>query len=204
MTDKDKLALVYRLMSGYTFLTLGGQRFVVDTPDTKLFNESLQKYEDSVYQNRYAEFIRGTDTANILFIHKQWSIISSEKELKEVEKSIDNAKLELFKLYGMPQTQITKMKLHLDALKVKRNRLVAIKHSLDEYTVEGYAEWEAETYLFERLVRDTEYNPVQVDPVTLGHIIKAYKKSLPSMTDFRLLARTDPWRSFWNINKDCF
>lgn len=203
MDDKEKLALVYRLMSGYTIINIGKTKYVVDTPDTLLFNESLQVYEDSLKSNRYDEFIRNKDTEDILWIHKQWSKISSAKELKELESSIETAKLNLFNVFGMPQTQVKKVRLHLQTLKQKRNSMLAIKHSLDDFTLEGYAEWEAEQFLFERLIRDTEYKPITVDAITLNKIIREYKRLLPSVSEFRLLARTDPWRSVWNVDKNC-
>ena len=204
MDDKERTALIYRLASGYTYISLGKHKFVVDTPDIHLFNEAMYIYNDTINTYKYEEFLPAAMTANVLFIHNQWSIIHSEKELKATEESIEAAKLELYNLYGMPQTQIKKTRDHLAKLQSKRNQLLNIKHSLDEYTLDGFAEWTAEMYLFSKLIRDNSFKPLEVDDVTLSYIIKAYKKSLPSMSDYRLLARTDPWRSFWSTNKDCF
>ncbi len=199
MTEKEKLALVYRITSGYTII----KNYVVDTPTDSLLNESLAVYEETLYKNRFEDLITKEFAKNVLIANGLWKP-SDDNNLVELDKSLDSAKLELYDNNGMPKGQIEAIKKRIELIKKAKDKTLAIKHSLDRYTLEGLADYNTEMYVFSKVVLNKNYETIQLNPIALEILISEYKLCWPSNTDLRLVARSEPWRSFWVMNPECF
>ena len=199
MTDKEKLALIYRVVSGYTVIG----EYIIDTPDDSLINESLAVYQDVLRKYRFEGLLLQEETEQVLMRKGLWKPVNNIN-LRELDKSLDDCKLELFNHYGMPPTQIKKVRDRLHLIKTKIIEQHNIKHSLDHFTIEGLAEKTADIYVFSKVVLDKNYNHINLPVSQLEYLMNRYKKKWASNTDMRLVARTEPWRSFWATNPSCF
>jgi hypothetical protein len=199
MTDKDKLSLIYRITSGYTII----KDYILDTATDSLWNESLEVYKDTIIKNRFEGLLLEEDTSKVLIVNGLWKF-EDDNNLLEIDKSLEDCKLELYNNYGMPSSVVKKIRNRLDIIKKLKNKQLNIKHSLDRFTVQGLAEYASEAYVFSKLVLDKNYKRVDVNPIMLDRIIMEYKTIMPSNSELRLIARSEPWRSLWSTNPDCF
>lgn len=199
MTYKEKLALIFRLTSGYTIIG----DYIIDTAGDALVNESLAVYSQSLYKNRFENLLTQEQAKDVLIINSLWKF-DDDNNLIELDKSLDNCKLELYNNYGMPASVIQQIRNRLAIIKDKKNEKLNIKHSLDKFTLEGLAEYSAELYMFSKLILDRNYQPVSLPVVQVEKLIGLFKAAWPSNTDLRQVARTEPWRSFWSANPNCF
>lgn len=199
MTEKEKLALIYRIVSGYTII----KDYVIDTATDSLLNESLTVYNQAIEINRFEGLMTKDFAKNVLIAKTIWNV-NDDNNLIELDKSLDDCKLELYNNYGMPSSQIEKIRNRLDIIKKAKIQKLNIKHSLDRFTIEGLADYMAEMHVFSKLVLNKNYERINVNGVLLEKIIQQYKLTWPSNTDLRLIARSEPWRSFWSINPNCF
>ncbi len=69
MTDKDKHALIYRVVSGYTILG----SYIIDTPTDSLINESLVVRADAIRKHRFENLMLQEETEKHLFMQKMWT-----------------------------------------------------------------------------------------------------------------------------------
>ncbi len=199
MTEKEKHALICRVVSGYTILG----NYIIDTPTDSLTNESLVVYSETMYKNRFEGLMMEEDIEGLLFKLKMWTP-KDTINLKELDNSLDDAKLELYTNYGMPETNVKRIRQRIEIIKKKKAEQLNTRHGFDRYTLEGLADYAAENYIFSKIVLNREYEPVKVAPMVLSRLINKYKQSWPSNADMRLIARTEPWRSFWSTNPTGF
>lgn len=199
MTEKEKLALIYRIISGYTIIN----GYIIDTATDSLLNESLDIYKQSIIKHRFEGLMTKEFAKNILIVKGLWSF-TDDNNLIELDKSIDNCKLELYNNYTMPSSQVKQIRNRLETIKRIKAEKLNIKHFLDRYTIEGLADYNTEMYIFNKLVLNKDYKPIEVNGIVLERLITQYKLSWPSNSDLRLIARSEPWRSFWAIDQNCF
>lgn len=203
MKDKDKIGLVAQIISGYTFIKYRGKQYIIDTPDDKLINESINVYNQTLRLVRFEEFLLNDDVEFVLIKNKLWKI-NDAANLVELQKSLDNCKIELYSLFKMPQSQISKVRSQIELIRKSQGQKLYYRNYLEQYTTEGYAEKIAELYLFSNLLLDENYNPITVSDFDLDNIIHNFKNHLPTVSKLREIARTEPWRSTWATDKNCF
>jgi hypothetical protein len=199
MTDKEKLALIYRIVSGYTIIG----NYIIDTPPDSLMNESLSVRAESIYKYRFEELLTEEDVERLLIRQKMWTP-QDTANLAELDKSLDNCKLELYNNYGMPNTVLQKIRNQITMIKNKRNEQLNKKHFFDRFTLEGLGDKIAEMYVFNKTVLNKQYEPANINPVSLSKLISKYRALWPTNPNLRLVARTEPWRSYWGTDTNCF
>lgn len=196
MTDKEILEIIYRITSGYTII----DGYIIDTPTDILMGESIFLYNKIIKDARFEEFINDREKDAILIINRLWTF-TDDKNLKELSSSLDNAKIELFKAYGMPKGHLDKIRKQIELIREQQIKKTNIKHYLDAFTLRGYAEYISEIDLFSKLIRDINYNSVELDFIEVENILNKYKKTLPSLSELREVARSDTWRTTWSARK---
>ncbi len=199
MIEKDKLALIYRLTTGYTIL----DDFIVDTPSEILLNESYNIYQKLIKNNRFEDWVKSSHTEAYLLRYKIWSI-KYNTELEELDKTLDNCKHALFLNYGAPGKTVEFLRKQIDGINKRKHELLSKRHMLDDYTLEGYVDYFTDLFIFSNILLDKDYNKITLNELDLTRLMNKYKKLSPGIKDLKLIARTDPWRSFWDINKNIF
>ncbi len=198
MDDIRKESVLNNLLSGYTIIEIANKKYIVDTPDIKLINESNYYYNQIIKENRFAPWIHKRNTIGILISHGLWSL-ADDKSLKELEKSLEDKKVQLFHSYWQNKKQVDRIRKEIDMIRLKQGQLYVNRHCLDNVTLEGFAEKATEHFLFTKVILDENYNKLEnIDYCVLEAILKKYKELQPSEVEYRELARTEPWRSFWS------
>ena len=122
--------------------------------------------------------------------------------MKEIEKSIEGQKVQLYQAatqkIGQPKI-VKQIRKQLLRTKDLLNKLHEVKYSLHSFTLESFAQSAKQQYILEQTIYD---NDKLLDYVSYRLMEQAKIKMcdfIISSVEFRELARTDPWRSYWGI-----
>ena len=195
MQQSQRNKLVYRILSG----TIKLHSFYYVYPNIKILYDAQELYYETMENFRFSGLIIKKDTSNIL-VGKQLLSPTIDSNIEEINKSIENFKVELYqaRLNQVKQSQTRK---YLVLVKEKLEESLSKKHALDLYTLEGYAESVKNNFIYENCLVDNNYNKVILTDKLLTKLVSTLNQSYISDTEYRELARTEPWRSYWNAYK---
>jgi len=158
-------------------------------------NEGLEfgLYDDNEYKN-------------FLVDNEIW-LLDKEKKLKSLQEDIEELKVRMFSSSFNTQAMNTARKVLILA-KDDLNKLYYEKIAFNYLTASGFAEMEKNKFL---IGMSLYQNDIQVIPdeeaywefpyYILNQIIYNYKQTRFNETQFRWLARNEPWRSYWLAKK---
>jgi len=199
--------LVYRIMAGELIITIDDITYKLINPDPRTKYEAECLYENTINSNRFDYFMTDSQCLGLLVTNE---ICSShiDKNIKIISERIDELKVELFSFFvSHREDYIAKTKTMIDKVRNKQSEMLYQRHMFDHLTLKGYAEmikqqfliYSTLCYLDGTLVwKDT--NDIDVD--MLQNILINVNENSTSQKELRIVARNDPWRTFWNINKE--
>ena len=86
--------------------------------------------------------------------------------------------------------------LEKDLLKYKSK-----KHTLDHISCEGVASFARSIWIISKTVYNVDKTPYEWSRHSISSLMDYYNSNQISSTQFRSVARTEPWRSMWTIGK---
>jgi hypothetical protein len=194
-----------RILSGFYIFTSGNQKYKLVYPDISIKYEA-ELFADQVYEeNKFNDWIKEEDIIYALIDMGVWSH-NGDDSLKNIEKQIEDYKVELFNSYLNP-TKLKTLRKTLLNIKNQHNRLYEIRHSLDHLTVEGYSQALKNQYiLINSLFTSTNerlYNSVEeADFNRLNAISSVITNNTIDINTYRKIARSDIWKNYWSANND--
>lgn len=205
MDRERREELVYRTISGEIHLADYDLKIVAQSPQIKY--RAARLFCQIVEEFRYEEWPTHTECLKIL-IEQGLCVKDVDDALKELEKSIEDHKVALYNSFFDKSKFDGETKI-LSLLKSKQIELLDTRHSLDHLTLQGYAEMIRQQYLVYATLYTMEdkklwSTPAEVDTAVLDGVMSNIRKESLSYGAARELARTEPWRSYWNINKNPF
>ena len=137
---------------------------------------------------------------------------SEFKDFKNIDRPTmmrvleDVFKTLLRKKYGSDQNFDIIVNTEKGDLEIWRHRMIVEDGKVEDKLaeVELSVAKTTEAYVFSKLVLDKNYKRIDINPIMLDRIIMEYKTIMPSNSELRLIARSEPWRSLWSTNPDCF
>jgi uncharacterized protein YdiU (UPF0061 family) len=126
--------------------------------------------------------------------------------IKDLEKKIDNNKVDYYNNFKFSDKKKSIQK-NLQNYKKQLNTILLKKEELYSNTLEGYAN----SIKNEFIITNTLYknndlvfnsNKSENNYILFNNIINELNKYSISITEFKKLARTNNWRSYWNIKKN--
>lgn len=142
------------------------------------------------------------DILDILLINEIWDE-KKEERLNGLQKDIDEIKLKLFQ-YKFSDKDNQIVRLQLSKAKVEVEQLEGIRHSLDHLTVEGVAGLAKQRFLIGSCINPNwdEINFWESNDNLIDKVMESYVDSRIIETEFREIARTDPWIRTWSACKN--
>jgi len=202
---KDKLILS-RIISGFLIFKYKNQILYLVYPSLSTKYEAELYYEDLYDKYKFSDWILESDIINILKDNKVWSDMN-EKELANLQKQIDQTKIELFKSFFVTKKQ-NAIRAKLKYLNERYNKFYNIRHSLDHLTIEGFCEKYKNEYLLINSVFKKENNNFikffdnPIDNKLLEDVAFEANTHTVDIPSFRRIARSDLWRTYWSSNKN--
>ncbi len=196
MKQSKKSKLVYRILSGTVSLL---QDYYFIYPDIKILYDAQVLYDDVIDEFRFGGLITKEQAKHIL-ITKGLLLPNIDKDIEEIQKNIENHKVDLYKA-RLNQANQKRIRKYLELTKDKLEENFAKKCALDLYTLEGYAESVKNNFIYRNCFVDSNYNKLDTTNKLFGQLVACLNQSYISDSEYRELARTEPWRNYWNAYK---
>lgn len=206
MSPEERERLVNRIMSGRLRFRRGGRSYVIERATPAILYDADCYAEENTEDLAFQGWVTKKNVVDILVARGLWAA-ESTKNLEELEKAVEDLKVDLYvQFLDTPKADAIRKRISLT--RAKQAEMLGRRHQLDHITVEGYADQLRQQYilaetLYEngtRLFKDIAH----ADYNLLNAAQDAVLENRLSTPAFRELARTDPWRSFWNTDKKVY
>lgn len=204
MNQTSREQLVYRVMTGELIIDIGGTTYTLKPANPHVRLRAAKVYMDTVRESRFAPWLTERGCLHILIKNGICSV-DIDANIKIIDEEIENLKVGLFTSLFKPEVH-SQTRKRLDMVKEKQTDMLINRHSLDYLTVNGFAEMVKRQYMvFETLYLDnservwTDQN--KVDSLLLEQITSEIVSSSVDVPQLREVARNEPWRNYWNVNK---
>ena len=201
----DIESLVYKIITGYYYITIDDTAYKVLHPTLKIKQSAHLLYSDAMQKNKFdsPNWIKDRDKENILLSNQIWSQ-AQETELEAFLKKLEDMKIELYLKFGDPIMK-QKIKQTLGSGKKEVHKMHAKKMSMDHMTLESYAHNLKNEQIIISTVFHMDGTPVftekDVGADLLESFIGAIAENSIDMDMLRVVARSDIWRSYWDAAK---
>lgn len=207
LSKSKREELVYTICMGE--LNIPHLSCLIIAPSFKVRLEAFSIYQHIIDKYKYDDgWLSDSQCLNVLVNNKVCEP-NIEATIKEVEERLDELKVQYYEQYFS-----TKEKEHtkktISTIKNFLNELVNKRHSLDHLTLTGFAETIKQEYIIWATCLKTEDRvrmwPTinDVDPFIMNGVMSYIANNAISGDTIRELARTDPWKQMWSMNKNPF
>lgn len=201
MQIHEREYLLAQLISGYQVVKIQNTPLKLLPPTPIHLYEAESIFQEKLLEARWTEFLNKDQLYEHLSMRGYWTD-ESEEQLKGIQKDIDTLKENLFSL-AFQSGKRAQVRQVLKNAQAVYDEMLMKKHAYDHLTDEGFAlSCKLRYWVLVRL-HDMDGNPVAarydwaVEP-----LIQEYNRSTLTSKQIRELARTEPWRSVWNLVKD--
>lgn len=196
---------ISRILSGYYIFIYNNIKYKLIYPNTDIKYEADLFANEEFDKNKFNEWISEDDILDYLINMGLWSY-GGDDNLKKIEQQIDNLKVDLYNNFLNP-TKIKSLKKTLANTKGSYNRLFAIRHSLDQYTIEGYVQNLKNNYILVNSIFDSNNNKMftcyeDADYRLLNELSLSISENIIDVSIFREISRSDTWKNYWSANKE--
>ena len=189
MNDNELEFLLHRILSGQLLFYYKNDKYELRKISNQTRYEADLIYQKITNDEKYNDWIKDTN-----------------KEMDNLDKKIENLKVELFKSL----LDTNKQKNIRKALDSSRSQLNGLNNTRAEFivnTLEGYASSIKHEYIIcntlyhnNKKVFDNNDNSLSSYSI-FNDLVNEINKHIISLSDFKKLARSNIWKSYWNAEK---
>jgi len=201
MDGRKKEKLINRIVNGIAQYREGDDLYLIKSPTSKILCEADEVYDKTINEFFYGDMYLSKDLDSILKHRGIWNE-DNQKVLSNFEKQIEDLKVKIY-LERFNREQVKKITQQIETLSKSISHLLERKHSLDHITLDGYANMVRRQYVLMKTItkgKQLVFNKTD-DFKLLERIFNFIYKENISIEEIRELARSDPWRSYWEISK---
>jgi len=188
-----------RILQGRLRCSLGDPALYIYEPTKEILEESFEIYDKSYNEAYFDGVYLKKELTPILVENELWSPYD-DREAEKIEKKIEEYKIKAFEFFYKTRDLVTiKMvlrQLEKDLLKVKSK-----KHALDHISCEGVASFARSIWIISKSVYNLDKTSYDWSRHSISSMMDYYNSNQIPSDHFRLVARSEPWRSMWNIGK---
>ncbi len=144
-TDNIQL-LIHRISLGKLYFKHKHKEYVYTSPSTEIKYQAELLYQQVLEDNKFESWMTQKDLDNFLDKIEIWDE-QDQQLLKTTEKNLEKLKLSLY-LNRLQKEKITKIKKDIEWSKESINKLLKRKHSFDYLTLEEYASFQKNEFIF--------------------------------------------------------
>lgn len=207
MNDVELELLLYRIFTGKLIFFYKNERYELVSPDTDTRYEAQLIYNNIINDEKYNDWIREENLQNTLMFLGLWTK-DTMTIVKDIEKKIDQTKIDLYKSRALKE-KVKQNKKALTNYRNQYNKIMNHKHELFSHTLEGYASSIKNEYI----ICKTLYNNgkrVFYDDITnnqssytlFNNLVNEINKHVIDVSEFKILARSSLWKSYWGCSKN--
>jgi hypothetical protein len=206
MNDNDCEILLYRILTGETYFTYNDQEYCLVSPSKDVKYKGLRLYNSILNEEKFQDWLREENLTKIMIALGVWDV-KTDDVLKGLEKSLDELKLELYKAFVFPSQQ-PRIRKSIEQVRKNINKLYVTKHEFLTHTLEGYANSLKNEYIIcqtlyrdSRLVFSSTPDNNSSSYSQFNSLIREIDNLIITTDKYKLLARNNIWKSYWNANK---
>lgn len=202
MNHRKRERLINRIMTGKLVYSYSGQDYTISTPTLEDKCAADDLYDQTVLESIYDELYNEENVLMALSFLNLWQEQDNEK-LEKLDKKLENLKVELYN-NRMSSDKIKSITRNIEQTILHITTMHERRHSLDHITIDGYANLVRRQYLISKMVQDKIGNYILKNDSefrTLENIFQFISSNQISIEEIRELARSEPWRSYWEISK---
>ncbi len=199
MDDILNERILCRILQGRLRCSLGGPALYIYEPTKEMLEESFEIY-DQFYKEAYFKgvFLK-KELLEVLIENDLWSPFD-DREADKIEKDIEEHKVKAFESFYKTRDLIN-IKMVLRYLEKDLAKYRNKKHTLDHVSCEGVGEFARSSWIISKTVYNSDLTPYDWSDHSVSSLMEHYNSNKISTTEFRHVARNDPWRSMWNVGK---
>lgn len=193
-----------RILSGFYLFIYNNKQYKLIYPNIEVKYKAELLSQQELDKIKYNSWISEEEILNYLVEHSMWTI-NGDKELKNIEKTIDDLKVDLYKNFWN-ETKRSAIKNQISATRNMLHKMTFIRHSFDHMTPKGYAALLKSQYIF---IHSLYYNKnnkrvfksIRDDFIKLTNLFDYINSNIIDISIFKSIARSDIWRNYWSANK---
>lgn len=194
-----------RILSGFYIFIHNNIKYKLVYPNITIKYEAELYAQEEYEKNKFNDWIIDDSIVDSLVSMGVWNY-NGDDNLKNIEKQIEDLKVDLYKNFLNPPKAKTLRKT-LANVKNTYNRLYSLRHSLDQYTVEGYSQFLKNNYIIVHSLFYANNSRVflsmdDCDSQLLNNIATAIAENTIDISVFKSIARSDVWRNYWSANQN--
>jgi len=203
MNQDRRELLVNRILSAQVRCTKytghGKDTFIIKSPSNEIKYEASEIYDEALRRASFYEIMNEDRLETYLLRNKLWSP-EKQARLDALPKEIEDLKVNLHDCINNSQQRF----IHRQELTAKKQaveELFVEKHSFDYLTCSGFASYIKSKFILANTVyKNGGLFHFDSDAVFDG-LLNMIAGIRISEQEYRELARTNPWRSYWNLSK---
>lgn len=194
-----------RILSGFYLFLYNNTKYKLVYPDIDIKYQAELYAEQEYENNKFNDWISDDTIIDSLVSIGIWTY-NGDDNLKNLEKQMDDLKVDIYKNFLNP-TKLKSLRRTLNNIRNGFNRQYSIRHSLDQYTLNGYSQQLKNQYILINSIYDennkrifTDINDTDYKFLTV--LSNTISENIIDMDTFRAIARNDVWRNYWSANSD--
>lgn len=202
MDYQQREQLVYRIINGFIPYKLNGNLIKIYCPSARLLYEADQFKSEIREEIKYGDWLSQGQVEHIIFQLGQVPL-DYKQRLEKGKTQLDDLKVQLY----MERFNIKReksIKRQLRDLEFKLEGYSIPFDSFRTFTLDGYIDLCKSDYVvMNSIIDDTDNRPLNEScPYNIfSSIISFINDNEIGVEQFRELARSEPWRSYWACNK---
>jgi len=202
-TDNIQL-LVHRISLGHLYFKTNDIEYIYISPSVEIKYEAELLYEEIIQNNKFESWMTQEGLKKFLEKIEVWTT-EDEELLKTTEKNLEKLKLSLY-LNRLQKEKVKKIKKNIEWSKDSINKLFKKKHSFDYLTLEDYAAFQKNEYIFIHSIY-YKHNKERVfdndpDHESFMNITSHITENFINIDTYKKIARSEYWKTLWNSNKN--
>lgn len=207
MNFEEREIKLFQILSIRHLIAIDKSLYLFFQPSLELKHEAERFYADLFYQLSFDDWLTKDDIETVLINLGLWDR-SQYIRIKQLEDQIQNFKVDIYQasFKSKKKDQIRKT---LRRYQKSVNKLQDKLAIYDHVTLDHYFKTLKLQYIIALSIYDNEEKPVYNKKTLMDSDNYLINKVLSFLSENRLghgmlreIARTDPWRSYWNIGKE--
>lgn len=204
MTPEEREKLVHRIVSGHSLFEQGGSILKIKCPTLSLLREADFYRENILDDIKYGDWLTEGQVERIVLCTINNFPIDYKDRREKLKKEIEDTKVKIY----LEKFSKKKEDMLRHTIRDLERRLYSYQEPFLEYrqfTLNGYADICKSDFVVVNSVEDRDGNRVlnQDCPFSVfSKIVNFVNNSEISVSQFKELARTDPWRGYWGCCKE--
>lgn len=204
MNDNDIELLLYRIISGKTIFNYNNEEYTLYSPSIEIKYRASIIYDNIIQEEKYHDWLREENCEHLMISLGIWNI-SVPKQLKTFEQSLDDLKVNLFSSFAVP-SKVKDIRKKIKTVKENIHKIYSSKNEFVSHTLEGYASSIKNEYIIcNTLYKDNKLlfqNNSNKSYTLFNNLIYYIDRLIITTEIFKILARSNLWRGYWNSGKN--